>query len=127
MLTALSRARAGSLLCRLTVASLVATGIAALLAGRSVALTTAAASPTRLAVTPAVGGPTSIMSVHFIADYTANVYGGDSLSITGPDNTLCAGELIESGDVNGPNADGSGPVTLYIGPHVEVVYPWMAG
>jgi hypothetical protein len=66
------------------------------------------------------------MSVHFVADYTATVYGGDFLSVIGPADTRCAGDLIVDGSVNGANADGSGPVTLYIGPRIAESYPWLS-
>jgi hypothetical protein len=126
MLNALRRGPAAAA-CLLATVGLVATGLVVLPVSRGVASTSASAGPTRLTVSPAVGGPTSIVSVHFIADYTATVYGGDELAVIGPANTRCAGDLIGDGGVNGPNADGSGPVTLYIGPRVEVEYPQLAG
>jgi hypothetical protein len=124
MLKALRRGRA-AIACLLATVGLMVTGLVVLPVSRGIALTSASAGPTRLTVSPTVGGPTSIMSVHFVADYTATVYGGDFLSVVGPDDTRCAGDLIGDGGVNGPNADGSGPVTLYIGPRIEEAYPWL--
>jgi hypothetical protein len=126
MLKALRRGPA-AIACLLATVGLVVTGLVVLPVSRGAASASASAGPTGLTVSPAVGGPTSIVSVHFIADYTATVYGGDELAVTGPANTRCAGDLIGDGSVNGPNADGSGPVTLYIGPRVEVEYPQLAG
>jgi hypothetical protein len=126
MLKALRRVRTAAV-CLLAVGVLVVTCLAVLPASRGVALSSMPAGPTSLTVSPAVGGPTSIVSIHFVADPTDFVYGGDSLNVIGPANTRCAGDLIGDGGVNGPNADGSGPVTLYICPRVEVAYPQLAG
>ena len=125
MLNALRRGRAAAGGLLVTV-GLVATSLAVLPVSWGVAVASASAVPTRLTVLPGVGGPASIVSVHFVADPTDTVYGGDDLAVIGPDNTRCAGDLIEDGYMNGPKADGSGPVTLYIGPRVEVEYPQMA-
>lgn len=125
MLNALRRGPAAAA-CLLATVGLVATGLVVLPVSRGVASTSASAGPTRLTVSPAVGGPTSIVSVHFVADPTDTVYGGDELAVIGPANTRCAGDLIGDGYMDGPNADGSGPVTLYIGPRVEVEYPQLA-
>ncbi|MDQ6778116.1 MAG: hypothetical protein M3071_18320 [Actinomycetota bacterium] len=67
------------------------------------------------------------MSVHFVADPYHDNYGGDDVVVTGPPGTPCDSDLIGANAVNGPNKDGSGPVTLYIGPRVEEEYPQMAG
>lgn len=56
------------------------------------------------------------MRVSYVADgVTEGEAGGDSVQVTGPDGTSCAGSLVGQG-VQGPNSDSSGPVSLYIGP-----------
>jgi hypothetical protein len=106
-------------------------GIALLLAfATGAALAAGSPSPVRHpAVHPAVGGLTSIVQVHVIADGQDN-FSSDQLEITAPSGTSCANAtagLVVTGPVQGPRDDSSGPVTLYIGPGAEERYPAMVG
>jgi hypothetical protein len=94
--------------------------------GSAVAAVSGSAAPTPLGVSPATGGLTSIVTVHFTADSTDDAYGGDDVVVEGPEHTECAGSMLDYDAVNGPNSDGSGSVTLYIGPRATWVYPQMA-
>jgi hypothetical protein len=85
------------------------------------------AAPKRLAVSPAVGGVTTIVHFHYVAlGANEGGYDADELTVNGPGGTRCAGPVLTSGDVLGPNADQSGPVTIYIGPRAEEEYPAMS-
>jgi hypothetical protein len=87
--------------------------------------------PIILAISPAVGGLTTIVRFHFVADVWDDQYGGDVVSVTGPSGTACAGQVVGADNVvgdpyqgiHGPNSDGSGPATVYIGPRAESAYP----
>jgi hypothetical protein len=82
------------------------------------------------AVHPAFGGLTTIVRVHVVADGYDPVEGPDELEVTAPNGTRCANaaaNLVVLGNVNGPRQDGSGPVTLYIGPGATEQYPAMVG
>ena len=81
------------------------------------------------AVYPAVGGLTTIVQVHVVADGQDN-FSSDELEVTPPSGTSCANasaDLVVMDNVMGPHDDESGPVTLYIGPDAEEKYPEMAG
>jgi hypothetical protein len=81
------------------------------------------------AVHPAVGGLTTIVEVHVVADGYDAVGGPDKLEVTAPNGTRCANaaaNLVVMGNVSGPHQDGSGPVTLYIGPGAAERYPAIA-
>jgi hypothetical protein len=81
------------------------------------------ATPQRLAVYPPVGGSSTIVRVHFVAD-AADESSGDQVQVTGPDGTPCAGDVIVQ-YIYGPNQqDGSGPVTVYMGPGADRAYVW---
>jgi hypothetical protein len=77
----------------------------------------------RLAVSPSVGGLTTVVHVGTFVVDAGDVAGiTDSMELIGPTGTSCAGELV-SDNIYGPNPDGSGPVTLYIGPRAAWAYP----
>lgn len=88
--------------------------------------------PQSLVVTPAIGGLTTIVQLHLIADVWDDQYGGDVVSVKGPSGTACVGQVVGAenvvGDpyqgIQGPNRDKSGPATVYIGPRVDSRYPW---
>lgn len=76
-----------------------------------------------ISATPAVGGVSAIIQIHFVADAYDGDYGGDYVAVTGPTGTPCASD-VAYGDVTGPYEDASGPVTVYIGPSPNRQYPW---
>jgi hypothetical protein len=84
------------------------------------------AAPTRFAVSPAIGGLTTIVHFQYVAlGADEGGYGGDEVTVNGPGGTRCAG-TVASGNVLGSGADESGPVTVYIGPRAEEEYPAMS-
>jgi hypothetical protein len=102
-------------------AATLAVGVLILVAGSALA-SGSGPVPKQLGATPGVGGLTTTVRVHYVADGVDGNYGPDFLQVTGPAGTACAGYLVAD-DVNGPNADASGPVTLYIGPDSARDYP----
>jgi hypothetical protein len=85
------------------------------------------AAPKRLAVSPAIGGLTTIVHFRYVAlGANEGGYDADEVTVNGPGGTRCAGPVVTSGNVLGPNADQSGPVTVYIGPRAEEEYPAMS-
>jgi hypothetical protein len=104
---------------------IIAAGVLVLLANVGRAASSEVSSSAVLQPTPAVGGLTAIVRVHFIADGVDGDYGPDFLEVMGPAGTPCASDVVY-GDVNGPHQDSSGPVTLYIGPSARRQYVWGA-
>jgi hypothetical protein len=108
----------------------VAIGLALLAFGTAAAFAVGSAPPVKHpAVHPAVGGLTTIVEVHVVADGYDAVGGPDQLEVTAPNGTRCANaaaNLVVMGNVSGPHQDGSGPVTLYIGPGATEQYPALA-
>jgi hypothetical protein len=92
----------------------------------------ATAGPKEILATPAVGGLTTIVRLHFVADVWDDQYGGDVVFVTGPSGTACAGTVVGANNVvgdpyqgiRGSNSDGSGPAVIYIGPGADSAYPW---
>lgn len=110
----------------------IAAGVLTLCGNVGLAADSNPTSPTTIQATPAVGGLTTIVRLHFVADVWDDQYGGDVVSVTGPSGTACAGTVIGANNVvgdpyqgvRGPNSDGSGPAVIYIGPGADSAYPW---
>ncbi len=83
------------------------------------------AAPKPLAVSPAIGGLTTIVHFRYVAlGNDEGGYGGDEVTVNGPGGTRCAG-TVANGNVLGAGTNESGPVTVYIGPRADEEYPAM--
>jgi hypothetical protein len=108
----------------------VAIGLALLVSAMGAAFAVGSSPPVKHpAVDPAVGGLTTIVQVHVVVG-GEGADSNDELEVTAPSGTPCANAtagLVVMDNVAGPHEDGSGPVTLYIGPGAAEEYPAMAG
>jgi hypothetical protein len=64
----------------------------------------------------------AIFTVHYITDAAEGDYQSD-VELDGPSHTRCAGMLVYQSAVRDDSS--AGPLTLYIGPGVEEIYPWL--